>query len=223
MDIGTKLAIPSWMLLVCGILLFMGMATRNAERVTKAAVSTGSMGDTVTLWAPQWCIALATKLLVFRGKSPALAPRAAITAGGKTVHYDTLRASVIMSVSASVIATASSLGLPVSTTYVAFAAIVATGMADRIFQRGDAELKLGRAIWVVFSWIMAAVIAVFATALVATLIVHLSIAGIAISIFANLVIRQYLKGRADAQLARSKELAFERSHPDAFALEEEDI
>ena len=34
--------------------------------------------------------------------------------------------------------------------------VVATGMADRIFQRGDAELKLGRSIWVIFSWVFSA-------------------------------------------------------------------
>ena len=223
LEIGTKVGIPFWMLLACGLLLFVGMTTKSAERVTKAAVSTGSMGDHVALWAPRWCIGLASRLLEFRGRTPALAPRAALTPAGKTVHYDTLRACVIMSVSASVIATASSLGLPVSTTYVAFAAIVATGMADRIFQRGDAELKLGRTIWVIFSWFLAAAIAAVSAGVVATLIYRFSVIGIAVCLVANLAIRWTLKKRADAQMQRSADKAFERTHPEAFALEEEDI
>jgi phosphate/sulfate permease len=221
-EVATKVPIATWMLLVCGFLLFLGMTTRNAERVTKAAVSTGSMGDHVALWAPRWCVRLASSALQFRGRAPALAPRASITAAGKTLHYDTLRACVIMSVSASVIATASSLGLPVSTTYVAFAAVVATGMADRIFQRGDAELKLGRAIWVVTSWFLSAIIAMAATAFVATMIHQFTILGMVACLAANLLVRRTLKRRGDAQARRVKEEAYERAHPEEFALERED-
>ena len=222
-ELATKTPISRWLLLVCGMLLFGGMATKNAQRVTKAAIATGSMGDHVALWAPRWCIRLATSFLKFRGKEPALAPRASVTEAGKTVHYDSLRACVIMSVSASVIATASSLGLPVSTTYVAFAAIVATGLADRIFQRGDAELKLGRAIWVVFSWVLSAVIAVVATYFVATAVLHLRISGMVICLVVNFIVRRILKRRADRQLALAEEDAYERAHPEEFALVQEDV
>lgn len=219
---ATQVPIAWWMLLVCGLLLFMGMTTKNAERVTKAAVSTGSMGDHVELWAPRWCVTLATRVLLLRRRAPSLAPRAGVTVTGKTMHYDTLRASVIMSVSACVIATASSLGLPVSTTYVAFAAVVATGMADRIFQRGDAELKLGRAIWVVISWFLAAAIAAVAAAVVATAVFQFEVWGMIACLAANLFIRNALKKRADLQAKRVKEEAYERAHPEEFALERED-
>ena len=222
LEIGTKVPIAGWMLLGCGLLMALGMTTQNAQRVTKAAISTGSMGDHVALWAPRWCVILATRLLRSRGRERALAPRAGITTAGKTIHFDTLRASVIMSVSASVIATASSLGLPVSTTYVAFAAVVATGMADRIFQRGDAELKLARAIWVVSSWGISAFIAAAAAFLVATVVLHLGIVGMGLCLVANLCVRRLLKRRADRQAQRVEEEAYERIHPEAFALEEED-
>ncbi len=222
LSIGTKVPIAWWMLLVSGILLFLGMTTEKSERVTKAAISTGSMGDHVELWAPRWCVLLASRILEHRGRAPALAPRAALTSSGKTMHYDTLRACVIMSVSASVIATASSLALPVSTTYVAFAAVVATGMADRIFQRGDAELKLARAIWVVLSWVLSALIAASAAFVVATVVFRLGVPGIVGCLFVNLTVRRMLKKRADAQMKRVREEAFERIHPEAFALEQED-
>ena len=223
LEIGTEVPIAWWMLLGCGLLLFIGMNTRNAERVTKTAISTGSMGDHVALWAPRWCMALGANLLRYRGKAPALAPRAGITQAGKTIHFDTLRACVIMSVSASIIATASSLGLPVSTTYVAFAAVVATGMADRIFQRGDAELKLARAIWVVSSWFLSAIIAVASAFLVAYAVHRLEIAGIVGCLLANLIVRHVLRKRADRQAKRVAEEAYERAHPEEFALEQEDV
>ncbi len=222
LEIGTKVPIATWMLFACGLLLFAGMTTQNAERVTKAAVATGSMGDHVALWAPNWCVNLATSLLRFRGKEPALSPRATITSTGKTVHYDSLRACVIMAVSASVIATASSLSLPVSTTYVAFAAVVATGLADRIFQRGDAELKLGRSIWVVTSWGLSALIAIIATFLVATAINQFQVIGIIAALLTNFVLRRFLKRRADRQAKRVEEEAYERIYPERFALEEDE-
>ena len=80
-------------------------------------------------------------------------------------HFDALRAAVITSVTGSVIAVASGLGLPVSTTYVSFAAVISTGWADRIFHTGDAVVKMGRTIWVVFCWFFSAFIAALATAI----------------------------------------------------------
>jgi len=189
----------------------------------------GSTGDHVALWAPRWCIGLAQKVLRFRGDAPALAPRAGVTEAGKTVHYDSLRACVIMSVSASVIATASSLGLPVSTTYVGVAAVVATGMADRVFQRGDADLKVGRAIWVVTSWFLSSAIAAASTFLIATVVVYLELSfglgtvGIVGFIAVNFAVRRVVKRRADHQAARIEEEAYERAHPEEFALEQEDV
>jgi hypothetical protein len=220
-NIGTEVPIPLWALFGCGLLLVLGMGTKNAERVTRAEVATGSMSDHVGLWAPPWCVGLAVRFLRLRGQAPSLAPLPTADERGKTKHYDSLRACVILSVSASVIATASGLKLPVSTTYVAFAAVVATGMADRIFQRGDATLKLARSIWVIFSWFASAAIAATASAVVCLAIVHLETLGIVLCLAANLLVRVYLKRRADVQHSRVEEEAYERAHPDEFALEDE--
>lgn len=219
---ATQVPIATWALAGCGLLMALGMATKNAQRVTSAAVHAGSMAHQVRLWAPRWCVRLASVLLRLRGHAPVLAPLPEITAGGKRRHYDVLRACVILSVSASVIATASGLGLPVSTTYVAFAAIVATGMADRIFQRGDADLKVARTIWVITSWVVAGAIAAVAGGIVALLVFHAGVVGIVVGIAANLSVRQFLKGRADRQDERVREATRERKYPDMYAQEYED-
>jgi phosphate/sulfate permease len=219
---ATTVPIPTWALLGCGLLLALGMTTRNAQRVTSTAVHSGSMAHQVRLWAPRWCLRLARTLLSrFRRRRPILAPLPEVTSGGKTMHFDVLRACVILAVSASVIATASGFGLPVSTTYVSFAAVVATGMADRIFQRGDAELKLARTIWVMFSWVAASVIAAVSAGLVCLLVYHAGPLGIAIGIGGNLAVRRILKRRADAQELRVREAARERKYPELYAEEDE--
>ncbi len=216
-----------WLALMgCGVLLAFGMMSKNAQRVTQAAVRAGSAGDRVKLWAPRWCIRLASHILRNQRPTPSLAPTITKTARGKTMHYDPLRGCVIVCVSACVIATASALGLPVSTTYVAFAAVVATGMADRIFVRGDAALKLGRSIWVVFSWFAAAVIATLAAGIACLTIYHMylwgaGVTGMVVCVLANLTLRRIVKRRADAQEVRVRQEAEERMFPDDFSTEDE--
>ena len=199
---ATEISIPVWALFTCGVIIVFGMFTRHAQRVTRAAVNTGSQFDRVALYAPMWCQRIALALLRLRPKGEALVPEPALSERGKKVHYDALRASVIMAVSASVIALASGQGLPVSTTYVGFAAVVATGLADRVMARGDAELKIGRAIWVIFSWFLAALIAMVATACVANVIYHFSITGLVLAGGANLSVRMIAKRRSDVQEER---------------------
>jgi phosphate/sulfate permease len=196
--IATEIPLPMWALFGCGILMALGMMTNYAQRVTRAAVNTGSQYDQVALYAPGWCRRIARVFIKFRKGTPALAPQSELDERGKKLHYDALRASVITAVSGSVIAFASGRGLPVSTTYVAFAAVLGTGLADRVFVRGDADLKLGRAIWVITCWFIAPVIAIVSTGLVAHIVYHLSIPGIAIAIMANFAVRFYFGRLSDA-------------------------
>lgn len=200
--VATEIAIPVWVLFACGCLIMGGMLTKNAQRVTRAAVNTGSQFDRVAIYAPNWCRAIARGVLAALPRQVSLAPPPTKSPGGKKLHYDSLRAAVISSVSAGVIAMASSRGLPVSTTYVAFAAVITTGLADRVLSRGDADLKIGRAIWVVFCWFLAAGIAIVATAGVARLIFHFGVFGAAAAFALNLGVRYYAKRRADAQEER---------------------
>jgi phosphate/sulfate permease len=197
-DVATQIPLPLWALFACGVLMASGMFTVYAQRVTRAEVNTGSQFDHVALYAPRWCRALARRVLGIHRDAIPLAPKPELTDDGKKVHYDALRASVITGVGASVIAFASGRGLPVSTTYVAFAAVLGTGFSDRVFARGDADLKVGRAIWVVSCWFIAPVIAAVATGCVALVVYHLGTAGLLICLGLNLGLRRLFRQRADA-------------------------
>jgi len=205
--VATALPISKWALLASGLLMAIGMTTRKAQRVTRAAVNTGSQHGDVALWAPMWSRAIA-RMIIGNRPGPAIA-QASRDESGKRVHFDALRASVITSVSASVIAFASSRGLPVSTTYVAFAAVVATGWGDRVFQGGQADLKLGRAIWVATSWLVAAMVAMVATAAIAILIYQAMTLGLIAALSLNIAIRRYAHRAAErheATYRREREL-----------------
>ncbi|RJP30637.1 MAG: inorganic phosphate transporter [Candidatus Omnitrophota bacterium] len=216
-EIATSVEVPSWLLLFCGVLLAIGMSTRNAQRVTRAEVNTGSQGDIVRLYAPRWCLWLAELFVKSHDPSKALAPEPLIQEKKKLQHYDALRAAVITSVSGSVIAFASGLALPVSTTYVAFAAVIATGWADRIFVRGDSHLKIARMIWVIFGWFFSAFLAALITGFCALTISKMnSIGGAAgamaviVLLCVNLTVRYIMKKRADVQEERMQLEAAER-------------
>lgn len=190
--------VPTWLLLGCGILLFAGMTTKRAQRVTRAEVNTGSQGDIVKLYAPKWCVNIA-KLIVKKSEAedhPFIPPD---KLKHKAQHYDALRAAVITSVSASVIAFASGMGMPVSTTYVSFAAVIATGWSDHIFVHGDAVLKMGRTIWVVFTWFSSAFLSAFTTGICALIVFYTGTIGIICCLAANFFISRYMKSVSDTQ------------------------
>lgn len=196
--IASEIPISLWALFGCGALMAFGMFTREAQRVTRAEVNTGSQFNQVALYAPSWCRWVARTIFRVRPSSGSLAPEPTVSDTGKKMHYDTLRASVITGVSASVIAFASGRGLPVSTTYVAFAAVLGSGMADRVYARGDADRKVGRAIWVITCWFLAPVIGIVATGCLATVLYHLSVIGLAICLVLNILIRFFFRRRAEA-------------------------
>ena len=204
----SKVPIASGWLILCGILLVFGMRTKAAERVTKSEVRAGSRTEShVKLYAPQWCVKLGEVFVKWRKAEDGEEPlsRTHKPDDGHTRHYDPLRACVIVCVSACVIATASALSLPVSTTYVAFSAVLATGMADRIYVHGEAALKLGRSIWVIFSWFAAAVMATIVAGLVCVTIYYVGVAGMIGCFVINIVARQFVKKWADAQELRLRE------------------
>jgi hypothetical protein len=223
-DKGTAVATetPIWrpLLFGCGILLFLGMRTKHSTRVTKAAVQMGSHTDRVSLYAPKWCIAIAQVLVGRQARDVSLAPEPRRTEKGKKLHFDSIRACTIMGVSASVIALASSNKLPVSTTYVTMAAVIGSGMGDRIFQRGDAALKLARAIWVGISWFLAAFFAALFTGLVCIVVFYLELVGLFGVLAVNLLLRRYFKNRGDAQAQRARDEMHDRAYPERFATED---
>ena len=188
-----SLNVPIWALSGCGFLMFLGMMTQRAKRVTMAEVKTGSQKGDVNLYAPIWCQKLADSFLKRKKRSKRKLKKIHHPSLESESHYDALRASVILSVSACVIAFASGQGLPVSTTYVAFAAVIASGWGDGVFSEGQASLKVGRSIWVVSGWFIGAFVAFVSSFLVAALIYHQQLIGLSLSMIAFISLKFWSK------------------------------
>ena len=78
------------------------------------------------------------------------------------------------------IAFASGQGLPISTTYVAFASVVATAWGDGVYIDGNSEVKVGRIVWVVSGWFMSAFLAFIISFSVALVIYHGRLVGLSL-------------------------------------------
>jgi len=84
--------------------------------------------------------------------------------------FDLVRASVNLIVAGILISIATSMKLPLSTTYVTFMVAMGTSLADRAWGRESAVYRVAGVINVIGGWFLTAIIAFFAAALVAYLI-----------------------------------------------------
>jgi len=96
-----------------------------------------------------------------------------ITPKGKTKEapaFDLVRASVNLMVASILISIATSMKLPLSTTYVTFMVAMGTSLADRAWGRESAVYRVAGVINVIGGWFLTAIVAFTAAAIVASLI-----------------------------------------------------
>jgi hypothetical protein len=91
--------------------------------------------------------------------------------GGKAPSFDLLRASVNMIVASAIISFATSLKLPLSTTYVTFMVSMGTSLSDQAWGRESAVYRITGVITVIGGWFFTA-LAAFSTSLVFALAIY---------------------------------------------------
>lgn len=95
--------------------------------------------------------------------------------------FDMVRASVNLSVASSLIAFATSLKLPLSTTYVTFMVAMGTSLSDRAWGRESAVYRISGVLTVVGGWFLTAFIAFLFAAIVVTFIYFTGWVGLIVS------------------------------------------
>jgi uncharacterized protein (DUF58 family) len=70
-------------------------------------------------------------------------------------------------------------------------------MADGVMTRGDGDRKIGRAIWVIFSWFAGALLAMAVSGLVAVLLFKLTVFGLALCLIGNFSIRRLVSKQSE--------------------------
>jgi hypothetical protein len=92
--------------------------------------------------------------------------------------FDLIRASVNLAVAASLIALATSMKLPLSTTYVSFMVAMGTSLADRAWGRDSAAYRVSGVLSVVGGWFLTAAAAFCGAAIVALVIHQFALTGL---------------------------------------------
>lgn len=122
--------------------------------------------------------------------------------------FDMIRAAVNLMVASLLISFATSLKLPLSTTYVTFMVAMGTSLADRAWGSDSAVYRVAGVLNVIGGWFMTAIVAFITAALLASIIfIFGEISLIALFAIAFiLIIRTYLKGKKAAEEFREDEL-----------------
>ncbi|MGA0817347.1 MAG: inorganic phosphate transporter [Schleiferiaceae bacterium] len=108
--------------------------------------------------------------------------------------FDFLRASVDLMVASTLIAYATSLGLPLSTTFVVFMVGMGSSLADRAWGKESAVYRVAGVVNVIGGWLMTAVIAFVTSAIFAAFIYYGEfIAALILTVFAiGLIVRSHM-------------------------------
>ncbi len=206
-----KVATPSYMLLIAGIIMIVTLITsRKARSVVATTVDLSRQGDGDERFSSN----LLSRTIVrgtisFNNRIRKILPASFIQkiderfeeangdkdfAKDEKPAFDKIRASVNLVVASILISIGTSLKLPLSTTYVTFMVAMGTSLADRAWDRESAVYRISGVFTVIGGWFMTAIIAFTVAAFVAWMI---TISGhfmvfvfIAIAVF--MVVRTYM-------------------------------
>ncbi len=102
--------------------------------------------------------------------------------------FDLVRASVNLVVSAGLILGATSLKLPLSTTFVTFMVLMGSSLADKAWAKGSAVYRVSGVLTVIGGWFLTAVIAVMTSMIFATLLYFFQIYALVILVIIAMLV-----------------------------------
>jgi phosphate/sulfate permease len=184
------------LLLIAGAIMVITLwVSRKARTVTKTEVSLGRQEEGMERFGSsvlsRTLVRLSHGLFSFSNRfmpvrlrktiSRRLDPgacQAACPIDGKIPSFDLLRASVNLIVASAVVSFATSLKLPLSTTYVTFMVAMGTSLSDQAWGRESAVYRVTGVLTVISGWFLTALVAFSVSLLFAFLISYLRLAAI---------------------------------------------
>ncbi|MCE4563690.1 inorganic phosphate transporter [Maribellus sp. CM-23] len=223
-----KSATPIYMLLISGLVMVATLIlSKKAQAVTETEVNLGRQTEGMERFGSSLVARLMVRHSIRFNKSIGRVIPSTVTSqiqkrfvpvslgpadDPRTPAFDKVRASVNLVVASILIALATSMKLPLSTTYVTFMVAMGTSLSDRAWDRESAVYRVSGVFAVIGGWFLTALIAFTVSALIATII---SVGGkfmifvfIAIAIFMVVRTQLLFKKRSAKKLAEEVE-AFE--------------
>jgi phosphate/sulfate permease len=186
----------TFLLLIAGTIMVITLwVSRKARTVTQTEVSLGRQDEGMERFGSSMlsrslvrmshtAFSLANKLIPVRLRrtiSQRLDPganRCAPSIDGKIPSFDLLRASVNLIVASALVSFATSLKLPLSTTYVTFMVAMGTSLSDQAWGRESAVYRVAGVLTVISGWFLTALAAFSVSLLFAFLIYYFRLAAI---------------------------------------------
>jgi len=210
---------PLLLFLAGGIMMATLWLSKKARSVVDTAINLSRQGETVERFQPNFLsksiVKGSTQLVSVLGAAIPENIQAKISASFQTplndvgdAHakdlpaFDLIRASINLAVAGILISIATSMKLPLSTTYVTFMVAMGTSLADRAWGRESAVYRVAGVLNVIGGWFLTALFA-FVIAGTLTFLIHLgkgSSIAVLLIITAGLLIRNYLKHQSKSEL-----------------------
>ncbi len=230
----------TWLLLTAGVVMVVTLwASRKARSVTRTEVSLGRQDDGYERFESSALSRAVVRVVasVFANTSKLMPPRGrawvarrldrahyreAPDATGNVPSFDLVRASVNVMVAGALIAFATSLKLPLSTTYVTFMVAMGTSLSDQAWGRESAVYRVSGVLTVIGGWFFTAMAAFTVAFLFATAIFYGRAPVVLVLLLAaiGLVVRTHLFHRKRHEDERAAEIFNLRKVKDAAAATE---
>lgn len=218
-SMAEKVSTPFAILLVAGILMIVTLWTNaKARKVSETSINLARQGEGTEKFKPNAVsrgitsstLALSKVFVRFTGAGVRSWTDARFTQPEDSSDprtqpaFDFVRGSVNLLLASTLIAYATSLGLPLSTTFVVFMVGMGTSLADRAWGQESAVYRVAGVVNVIGSWLLTAVIAFTASALFAAFLFYGEfIAALVLTVFAlGLIVRSHM-GFADQMKAEN--------------------
>lgn len=186
--LDAKVATPTYLLLGAGVIMVLTLwISSKAKKVTETEVNLSRQSEGDERFRPNMISrAIVGSAMAVSKTVGFVVPDSAKRFSSsrfeqlKTSHideknqpaFDLIRASVNLMVASILIAYATSLKLPLSTTYVSFMVAMGTSLSDRAWGRESAVYRVAGVLSVIGGWLMTAVIAFVAASIIALILFY---------------------------------------------------
>lgn len=218
-----KVNTPTYLLLIAGIIMVATLwFSSKAKDVVKTSLDLSSQSDTKERFKPNFLsrLLVRTSIVLSQYFNAILPnswkyfiekrfnqPKKQYKKDADAPAFDMLRAAVNLMVAAVLISIATSMKLPLSTTYVTFMVTMGTSLADRAWGADSAVYRVAGVLNVVGGWFFTALIAFTASGVIAYLLnINLQIMMPVLLLIAfTLIVRNYIAHRKKTKEASKEE------------------
>lgn len=221
--LGDKVKTPIIFLLGAGTIMVLTIwLSSKAKKVAKTALDLSAQGDKEEKFQPNQVSRALVKAAMATNKAfTSVMPKNTLTwidtrfrtpvviAKKDAPEFDMIRASVNLLVAAILISIATSMHLPLSTTYVTFMVAMGASLSDRAWGRESAVYRIAGVMSVIAGWFMTALFAFLIAFIFAVLIYKLGFYLAIIMFLAELFMLYKSQRKHDKQVIEEKEEFFE--------------